>query len=596
MSPRRRTSQLALYLGAALLLAGCGDGLRRFPLKEPLRQDTDTQPVAFPCSPDPDPPKDDPNHQVCLPESYESPFGWDVADKTVFRPLTRALAVDVGGEARNVNAFDETPDSSWFVNRIGVAPMDAEALRTGPCGKKVLDPSAADGSWLIDQGKPNGANPGFRVRVEGVGKFMLKADPPDQPERATGATSIASRLYHAAGWWAPCDSVVYFRPSVLKLKPGLEFADNSGVVRKFDQAALDKVLAGASKRDGLVRMVASRWLPGRAIGPFQYEETRDGDPNDVIPHEDRRDLRGAKVIAAWLNHFDSREQNSMATWMAVNDKDPDSSPGHIRHWYIDLGDCFGSEWEWEQISKRLGHSYYLDLEHLSVDFLTLGIITRPWDRVRRSKEGDIFGFFDADSFEPDQWKGGYPNPAFGRMTERDAAWATRIIARFTPELVAEAVRVGDYTSPVHTEFLTKTLLARQRKVLRRYFAKLSPIADLTVTPAGELCGVDLGRKTAVFADRDYAYRAAVFTGESLTPGPAPAVRGGGDDGSVCLSLSHRMDDGGPAPDAPERYVVVDITNGVAPGPLRAHLYDLGPRGGFRLVGIERPESSEAPSP
>jgi hypothetical protein len=162
--------------------------------------------------------------------------------------------------------------------------------------------------------------------------------------------------------------------------------------------------------------------------------------------------------------------------------------------------------------------------HLGSSPTLLGIITRPWDRVKRSKEGDIFGFFDADTFEPDQWKGGYPNPAFGRMTERDAAWATRIIARFTPELVAEAVRVGDYTSPVHTEFLTKALLARQRKILRRYFAKLSPITDLTVTASGELCGVDLGRKTAVFADQTYAYRAALFTGESLTPGPAPAVR------------------------------------------------------------------------
>ena len=41
-------------------------------------------------------------------------------------------------------------------------------------------------------------------------------------------------------------------------------------------------------------------------------------------------------------------------------------------------------------------------------------------------------------------------------------------------------------------------------------------------------------------------------------------------------------------DEPERYLVVRLTNGVAPGPLLIHLYDLGPRRGLRLVGIERP--------
>ena len=49
-------------------------------------------------------------------------------------------------------------------------------------------------------------------------------------------------------------------------------------------------------------------------------------------------------------------------------------------------------------------------------------------------------------------------------------------------------------------------------------------------------------------------------------------------------------DGGVADDAPERYVRVRIEDGVAKGPLVADLYDLGPSRGFRLVGLERPES------
>lgn len=46
-----------------------------------------------------------------------------------------------------------------------------------------------------------------------------------------------------------------------------------------------------------------------------------------------------------------------------------------------------------------------------------------------------------------------------------------------------------------------------------------------------------------------------------------------------------------APDGdPSRYVRVRVDDGVAPGPLVAHLYNLGPIRGFRLVGLERPDA------
>jgi hypothetical protein len=61
------------------------------------------------------------------------------------------------------------------------------------------------------------------------------------------------------------------------------------------------------------------------------------------------------------------------------------------------------------------------------------------------------------------------------------------------------------------------------------------------------------------------------------------------DGPICATLTHVAAEGGPPDDAAERYVRVAITNGVAGGPLVAHLYDLGPVRGYRLAGIERPE-------
>jgi len=580
-----------IALTGGLLTLGCGGDVRRFPLRDPVWLDDDLRPITHPCRPDPE--GDKPGAQLCRPDEYVSPFGWDVGDKTLFRPLTKFFAVDPGGEAANVNAFDEIPDSSWFTNRIGARPMTLEEIDRGSCGARQIDATKSKpGEWVVDMGKPNGANPGFRVNIEGVGKFMLKADVAGEGEKATGATSIASRFYFAAGWYAPCDTVVYFDPKLLKLKPGLKVTDNSGISKPFDQKAMETVLDKASKRDGMVRMIASGWLPGRTIGPFKYEDTRHDDANDVIPHEDRRDLRGARVISAWLGHFDSREQNTMTTWMAADKENKDASPGHTIHWYIDLGDCFGSRWEWDQMSRKLNHSYYLDLADMAVDAVTLGIPQRPWDRAKLTPGAEMFSYFNAADFEPDEWKGGYPNPAFQRMTERDAAWAARIVTRFDDEAIAQAITVADYSNAFHRAFLQNALVKRRDKIRQRYFSKLSPLSDVTVK-GGRVCATDLARDAGTWPSDSFRYAAAMWSGDNLESKSAVAVKAG-EHGEVCMVLPSISPSGSfPADDA-RRYAVLDVSNGVAPGPLRLHFYDQGKTQGYRLVGIERPQGSSSP--
>ena len=591
MGSDRATVRPVVPLVVLSLLAGCASsGVRRFPLREPMWRDTDLNAVTVPCRPDPKKPA----KRICYPETYESSFAWDGADNLLFRPVSWFFAVDPAGEAVNVNSVDEVPDSAWFINRIGRNPMTPAEVVASPCaGGGVLDPGAPDGAWVVDEGKANGANLGFRIKDPSGQRYMLKTDGDEQPERASGATAIAARLYHAAGWRAPCDSVVYFRPELLSLEPGLTITDNTGATRPLDQAELGKMLAVAPRRNGLLRMVASRWLAGRPIGPFRYEGVRNDDPNDVIPHEERRDLRAARLMAAWVNHFDAREQNSMDVWMAANGDDPSSSPGLVHHYYLDFGDCLGSEWEWEGISKRLGHAYYLDIPYAAEDFVTLGAIERPWDRARRSRDGDIFGFFTVRDFDAEMWRAGYPNPAFNRMSEHDGAWAARIIARFTPAHIAATVGAANFTNPKHTRFIVRTLVGRQRKILERYFSKLSPVTDWRVDEAGRLCGLDLAQRAGVFPRSAFRYAGVMYGGESLASRGAVPMEPHAD-GSVCVNLPHHGPDGVVADDAASRYTVVDVTNGRVPGPARLHLYDLGPKRGYRLVGVERPFDADAP--
>ena len=574
---------LRITLASAIALSwtpGCS-GVRRFPLRAPLQTDTDLQPVSVKCRIAPT--AKEPKHVSCSPRTYVSPLAWDGIDNSIFRPLSDALAVRAVGEAANANSFDEVADSAWFTNRIGVQPMTADELALGACTRSMLlddAESAPDASWVIDKGKDNGSSPGFRVNIPGKGKYMLKSDAP-VAERPSAASVIGAAAYHAVGFNFSCEQVVYVKRSTLKLTPGLTVTDNTEKTHPFDQAALDHVLDGATKRGELLRFQASAWLQGGILGPFRYEGTRDDDPNDTIPHEDRRELRGGRLLAAWLDHFDAREQNSMDVWVAANPASgADSSPGYVKHYYLDTSDTLGSEWDWDDISRRLGHSYLLDWGDIAADFVTLGLPSRPWDRAHRATGFEMFGYFSDRDFSPEGWRNEYPNPAFSRMTERDGAWMARILARFSPELVHTLAQLGRLSDPRNGSYLERMLEGRLEAIVARYLTRLSPLTAVHVEPGDRLCAEDLAELRGLRPATDFRYQARIGrTWLDVTrPGPARA----------CVALPRIAPDGGAADDARERYAVVSIEDGVAPGALLVHLYDLGPTRGYRLVGLERP--------
>ncbi|HEX6275576.1 MAG TPA: hypothetical protein VFZ53_21190 [Polyangiaceae bacterium] len=577
MASSRSLQKLAF--GLFLTFAGCASGTQRYPLKAPLARDTDLRTVSVPCVTSPT--EDDPEHVTCAPEPYESPLAWDAVDNSVFRPLARVFAVDPAGAAVNVNAFDEVPDSAWFTNRLGARRPSEDELLSGACSaEELLDPSsAAPGSYRIDQGKTNGATPGFRIRV-GKRKYMLKTDVREQPERPSAASAIGAAIYHAVGFNTSCEQIVYLDRSVLDLAPGLTVKDNTGVEKPFDESALEKVLAQATPRGRLLRFQASAWLPGHLLGPFRYEGTRSDDPNDVIAHEDRRELRGGRVLAAWLNHFDAREQNTMDTWIASGSGAKDASPGFVRHYYLDTSDSFGSEWAWDGVSRRLGRSYLLDFEDIGLDFVTLGTHTAAWEKAERTPGFEAFGYYHYRDFDPEAWKNEYPNPAFTRATEHDNAWMARILSRFERADIDALVSLGKFSRPEYSAFLAKVLEERLRRIVERYLTRLSPLADLRIEGKNRLCAVDLLRRRAARPERAFRYAARLHEerGSRAVPVAGQAA------GRVCVTLPR--EDAATSP----RYRVVVVSNGAARYPLVAHLYDLGSKAGYRLVGIERPEN------
>ena len=75
-----------------------------------------------------------------------------------------------------------------------------------------------------------------------------------------------------------------------------------------------KLLGQVARRsDGQYRALASLFVEGELLGPWLYSGTRSDDPNDIYPHQQRRDLRGLHVFAASLNHYDATALNTLDT-------------------------------------------------------------------------------------------------------------------------------------------------------------------------------------------------------------------------------------------------------------------------------------------
>lgn len=534
---------------------------------------------------------DDARPFATTPDEYYSSFLWDGADQMVFRPVSRFFAVASPDEAMNVNSVDEVPDSSWFVNRAGVRALTPDEVRRGPCrAADRLDPA---GPWTATGAKPNGANPGFPIKDQKDRAFLLKFDGTVQGIRPTAADTIVSKLYYAVGFNPPCNQIVQFDRAVVRIAPDAKSETPTGEKVPMTDEDLDKIFDKAIRlEDGRYRGSGSLYLTGRPLGPFRYEGTRSDDPNDVIPHEERRELRGHRLLAAWTGHYDSREQNTLDMFVSTGD-----DRGFIRHHIIDFGDCFGSIWEPPMMGRRIQHSSYFDGPEIFVDWITLGLMKRPWDDNRFGPTGATFGYYKVDNFDPEEWEPGYPNPAMLRMTERDGAWMARILARLDPPLIRAAIDAGRTGSARLDRELFRLLMGRRQRVLARYLTRLSALTRPRVD-GRELCLEDLVLRSGLLPAEARRYTARAWTSSDpaegeLTSASPGAVARKGETPDVCLPLPQQ------AEASPERpgYLIVDVIaagGSAARVPARVHLYDRGEAEGFMVVGLERPADRDRP--
>jgi hypothetical protein len=344
--------------------------------------------------------------------------------------------------------------------------------------------------------------PGFVIEDEQRRRYLLKLDPPDYPELASAADVIGSKVFYALGYNTPENYIVHFRREDLTISEGVMWRDLNGRKSPLTPHVLDQMLKPQPKSsDGTYRAMASRWLPGEVIGPFTYAGTRSDDPNDIYAHEDRRELRGLRVFASWLNHTDAKSINTLDSFVT------EGGIQYVKHYLLDFGSMLGSAGTDTKL-PWYGHEYISDNKGAAVQMLTLGFYLPPWVRSKYPRITGV-GLFDSDSFDPLTWKSDYPNPAFLLMDNEDAFWAAKQVAAFSDAEIRAFVETGEYSDRRATEWVTECLIKRRDKIAATWFSKALPLDRFNVVD-GKLTWQELGTRDDIAKTRDYKVHWASF--------------------------------------------------------------------------------------
>ena len=415
--------------------------------------------------------------------------------------------------AQGVSTLGEPIDAAWYMPRHYFKAMSEEELMRGPGGN---NPPSAGGSWTVVSAKSEGISPGFVMTDDKGDRYFVKFDPMTNPEMATGAEMISARFLHALGYHVPDYYLINVTRERLVIAPDVKFLDPQGRTRAMTNRDLDKLLAKVPKnKNGHYRAIASLQLPGKPVGNFKYFGTRRDDPNDVVAHEHRRDLRGLFVFSAWLNHNDSRSINTFDTLVT------EGGTQYVRHYLVDFGSTLGSA-STHAKEARMGGEYYLDFGPAPKQMATLGLAVPYWARAK-FPDNPAVGGFDSAAFRPDQWLPDYPNAAFLNRLPDDEFWAAKQVMAFSDEQIRAIVKVAQFSDPEAEKYVADTIIARRDKIGKAYFSKVVAL-DRFGIENGKLVFRDLAQEHGMDAQGPLRVAWSRFDNKTQQKTPIPGAQ------------------------------------------------------------------------
>ncbi|MBI5531279.1 MAG: hypothetical protein HY898_01090 [Deltaproteobacteria bacterium] len=500
-------------------LASCGYRPARYADACPVLEARDDKPIPLPRS-----------------DSFEQPEY--LAEVYMRRPIMDALDTQRIPEPVDVNSIDEVVRSSWFVpDRRGRAPLDGYAAEGPPQHPlRVAGGLDTDSLGIVDaRGLP----------------YRLRTDVPDRPEMRTAADAITSRLLWAIGYFTPEVHVIQVQAK--------DFASGA-------QEAVGWLDARDPKKSGW-RVTATRWPIGTDLGPAPATLTRSDDPNDRLPHRDRRTLRSLRVLGAWLDFKTMGPRKTIDAYVGL------PGAGHVVHYLTGFEDTLGAARMSAPPAK--GWTPRADCGgNPLLNLATLGLAPDPPPSLMERKYRTLGAFeesVDAEHYRPEL----PPWEPMDHALPADGYWAARRMLALDEATIRAAVDGGKLDEAGAAARLIQVLEARRTRVAAWWFSQVTPVGIDFVRGGVLRLHDDAVGWGMVRADAT-SYRAEFVDdeGEALTE-PVRLV-----PGHACWEMQV------PAK-AIAPYLVVRLTalrQGVAlPRPAEFHL--VGQDGTARLVGI-----------
>jgi hypothetical protein len=520
MTLRRRFVLCAAlgFAGVSVLLAPLPRAAApRFYSDDPLQREPETQDAS----------------QV---QEWEIDLFWDLGENLFGNPGDPTPNV----KALNINTADEVPDSNWFTNRIGARPLSIKELQQG----SLTGEGPASGNLSVIASKAAGFSPGFTVKDVDGHTWFVSFDANGFPEAATGAILVANKLFWALGYWQVENHLVRIRPDQLVIADTATVRTPSGTRRRMKAGDVDAVLRRSHRsEDGTFRAVAARAVPGRVLGGFRYYGTRPDDPNDVVPHEHRRELRALKVFGAWTNLVDMKAGNTLDTLISENGK------GIVRHYLQDVGSTFGTG----ALGPRdydEGWEYLYEGDLVLKRLVTMNFYLAPWQTVKYDYKPSI-GRFEGVAFDPTTWKPRVPTAAFLRAQPDDNFWAARRVMAFSDELIHSAVATGHYSDESAAKLLAEVLIQRRDKIGRAYLNAINPVVDFALAADGTFTFENAAVAAGIGTEPERGYNISWAQFDNATHDSVPI-------GAAVMSPKRSVKAPGPLPSAPGSFVRIQV--------------------------------------
>jgi hypothetical protein len=384
--------------------------------------------------------------------------------------------------AVNVNTLEEVPNSSWYQNRHFETTLTLNQLREGAGDGIQIDTTAALTVEDVASVRPV---PLMVVRDASGQRFRLRFDVPGYPVLSTAAGVVANRAYHALGYNVPSMHVVYLRAADLEAgdngsASAAEIAELLETAAPLPDRSRPSYTTGSTTRGGptdsmpaagslqvaeenrTYRAVAIR-IPEvvvKRIGPFRFSGTRPDDGNDIFPHQNRRELRGLHVAAAWLNHTGIRATRTLDVAVREGDRT------FVRHYLYDTFESLGSGLTAPK-EPWMGREYLVEINPVLVRMGTLGLSGGDWVNIEYPDVEHV-GRFTAKGFQPRDWQPEHPNPAFARRDSADTFWMARKVADITDREIRAMVDAAQYPRRTSADYVATVLERRRDSITAAY--------------------------------------------------------------------------------------------------------------------------------